>query len=493
MIDRRAIEALPLVAFSLLLASSPVVGASRGGDNGVLDLASAVSRALDTAPATRAGRKRVEAQKQATAGARGRLYPQLSADASASYSEFETSDSRFNPRTFAFEQSTQEVEQTSNSLGVSVEQTIYNREVFKRIDRARDQTQQARARLQARRQDVIKRVAETYFKVLRQRESVSLARSELKFLRLRVEQLRERLDRGLASQVDVLDARVRKEEVEARLAKARNASDEAAIQLERLVGTSFDALRAADVEGIDAGGGPSDQQIQRWADQARANSPEVAVAEARADVREQAVAVRRSQYYPRLSLQARYSDTDRTDQVVSGEQKRVALQLNVPLYTGGQTAAGVDEAKAREAAARARLNDARRKGMLDARQIANELRSAARQVSVQQRALETARKQTQATERSYQQGLRNQVDVLEARARVFEIRRELTNAVYDRLIARVKLESLIGALSIDRARRLERDHLSETLRMNRVANGGVERDARGSTTGAAPSPLDGRR
>lgn len=490
----RGIQALTAVVLCSLVTSSAAAGASRGGDESVLGLATAVSRALDKAPATRAGRERVEAQKRAVTGEQGRLYPQVSANASASYSEFETSDSSFNPRTFAFEQRTQEVEQTSETIGVSFEQTLYNREVFKRIDRARDETQQARARLQASRQDVIKRVAETYFKVLRQRESVSLARSELKSLRLRVEQLRKRLDRGLASQVDLLDARVRKKEVQARLAKARNASDEAAIQLERLVGASFSALRAADVERVASGGGPSDRQIQRWAERARGHSPSVTVAEERLDVREEAVAVRRSQYYPQLSLQARYSDTDRTDQVVSGRQKRIALQLSIPLYSGGQTAAGVDEARAREAAARARLDDARRKGMLDVRQVANKLRSAARQVGVQQQALETAREQTQATERSYQQGLRDQVDVLEARARVFEIKRELTNAVYDRLTARVKLESLIGELSVDRARQLEREHLAETLP---VAATGNRRDSgaaapRHSGVSASPSTDLGR-
>jgi outer membrane protein len=414
---------------------------------------------------------KTQAQEQAVKRAEAKLFPNLALDGSISYSEFETSSSQLDPQTFQFQQTTRDVEQTARSYGVTLTQPLYDRGAWYSIDRAESEYELQRQRREASKQELAKRVAETYLTVLRERQSLSLARSELEALRLRVRKLEGQLERGLASRVDVLDAKVRKEEVEARRERAKNAAATALIELEQLVGTSVPALRAASLEGVRSKAPPSESKIAEWARQAGQRSPRVAVAREQVEVEEDTVEVRQSQHYPTVTLQGRLSDTDRTDQVVSGEQQRIAIQVQFPLYAGGGPSAGVDEARARKQAAQAQLDNERRKARSEVRSVANKLRSAINQVQVLQESLDTAETRVKAAERGLASGLRDQVEVLDARARVFEIRRELTNAIYDRLIATVRIKSLAGVLNQHSLDALDTRFLSKRLGMEEPETG----------------------
>ncbi|MDZ7750190.1 MAG: TolC family outer membrane protein [Gammaproteobacteria bacterium] len=434
-----------------------------------LSLSTAVQWADAGAPSTRANRYAIDAAGRAIEQAQAELYPRISVDGSLGYSKFETTGQQLNPQTLAFEQTTRELEQTSTSYGLNVTQPLYDRRAWKGVERAKSETELARTQLELTRQELMLRVAETYFTVLRERGNLALAQSELEALGVRVHQLEGRHKRGLSSRIDLLDAQVRKEEVEAQVQRARNALEAAVIELERLVGASVRVLQAADVERVDAGELPSAETLNQWVQEAMERSPAVDVAAGRLAVQRDAIEVQRSGHYPTVSLQARHSDTDRTDQVVSGKQTRVFLQLEVPLYAGGGVKASVDEAQARANAAQARLDDARRQAFVEVRRIANELRTATRSIMVLQRSLDTAEARAEATERALASGLRDQVQFLEARARVFEIRRELTNAVYDRLIAQVRIDSLTGRLDPPRLEALEQTYLTDTVVLGPVA------------------------
>ena len=64
-------------------------------------------------------------------------------------------------------------------------QALYNRRAWTRISRAEEHTHQTREQLQATREDVIKRVVETYFEALRQH-----AKYEVTYLERRVDKLK---------------------------------------------------------------------------------------------------------------------------------------------------------------------------------------------------------------------------------------------------------------------------------------------------------------
>lgn len=464
-----------LLLASLLALASPAPAAN-GEEPGLLTLTGAVALAGEGAPVTRAGRFAIAAEEEAAEQARARLLPNVTTDASIAYSEFETSRSTIDPQTLAFESRTEEVEQSSRSVGLSLSQPVYDREAWTNLTRAQTRTDLARTQLGASRQQVTRQVAETYLTVLRERETLGLAQAERRALQLRVEQLRDRAERGLSTRLDVLDAQVRLEEVEARIAAAENAADAAVIELQRLIGQPFEALQGADVSAVEGRAPPTSEQIAAWSQGAVSRSPDVRVAEQELAVARDTVEVRSSARYPRLSVEARYSDTDRTDQVVSGEQARVMLQLRMPLYSGGGVSAGVEEARARAQAQQARLDEARRAGFVEVRRVANELRAAVRSIGVLQRSLETSRERVRAVERGLGVGLRDQVELLEARARVFEIRRDLTAAVYDRLLAEVRILSLTGELNRQRLQDLEQQALTARVALEPEREPDIEPD-----------------
>ncbi|WP_440998044.1 TolC family outer membrane protein [Arhodomonas sp. SL1] len=428
-----------------------------------LGLAEAFDRAVSHAPSIQAAEHEITAQRQVEEQAQAKLYPNVSVDSTYSYAEYETLGSTVDPETLQRRRVTEEVDETTYSAGLNVTQPLYDRRKWKAMEQAGSQTETARRQFEAQRQQLATQLAETYLEVLRQRETLTLARAESEALALRVRQMEDQLERGLASRVDVLDAQVRKEEADSRIAEAQNALELAILDLQRLTGADVQRLQAAEPREMEVAETLDDSELRGYIERAAQDNPEVQIAGARLEAQRDQVEVRRSDHFPTLSLQARYSDTNRTDQVISGEDKRVMLQLQIPLYAGGGVSAGVDEAQARAQAEQARVDEARRRAALDVRQAANELRTAVRRLRVLSRSLDTAETHVEATERGLEVGLRDQVEVLDARARVFEIRRDLADAAYNRLVSLVRLRALTGSFDREQLREFDRRYLTNTV------------------------------
>jgi outer membrane protein len=299
--------------------------------------------------------------------------------------------------------------------------------------------------------------------VLRARATRSLAEAEADAYRARWNQMQRRLERSLATRVDVLDAKVRFETALSDIAQASNELDAARLGLERLTGRNPGSLRAAEPGSMTLAETPTDTRVDEWMRQAGRENPTVAVERERLTQTRETIDVRQAERFPRVSLEARYSDTNATDQLIQGTDARVLLRVQMPLFSGGGLSAGVDEARARRMAQSAALDDARRQAVIDTRAAVNELRNAQRRIRVSRQALTTAETQVEASEEGLEVGVRDLVEVLDARAQLFSIRRDLAEAAYDYLIAQVQLKTTTGEFQPADLRELDRRYLDEVV------------------------------
>lgn len=467
--------ATPLILTMALLLSGGAAAQSSPGADDAVNLTRAYELAVASMPTIAERRALEQAAEARVDQALSQRLPRIDADATYTDSAYETTTRSIDPSTGRPVEQLDTTNEESYRYGLNLIQPIYDREVSTGIAEARSRRTLATRETTATETRLAGQVAESYLRILRAREALRLAKAERRAYQLRVEQMQQRLARGLASRIDVLDGRVRADEARTAIVQARNELELARLDLERLTGTRIEQLLGASPERTELSRPPEASRVDALQTTAGQENPAVTVALAEQALADRTTASRRAAFFPRLSLQARYSDTNATDQLVQGEDRRIYLSLEVPLFSGGQRSAGVDEALAREQAARARTRERRRQAVIETRRLANEQRNAYERVRTARQSLETAKAQLNANEQGLDAGVRDLVEVLDARARLFGIRRDLSEATYDYLISKVQLQTVSGGFDYESLRSLDTRYLNRSIDLTKA----IEADAAG--------------
>ncbi len=129
------------------------------------------------------------------------------------------------------------------------------------------------------------------------------------------------------------------------------------------------------------------------------------------------------------------------------EQRTVALQLNIPLFSGGQTRSQVREAHQRMNQ-REYLNDGLRRQVVEqTRNLHRGLNSGVDQVQARRQSIISNQGAVLASQMGFQVGTRNIVDVLEAQRQLYNAVRQYNNSRYDYILDTLRLKQAVGTLS----------------------------------------------
>ena len=123
------------------------------------------------------------------------------------------------------------------------------------------------------------------------------------------------------------------------------------------------------------------------------------------------------------------------------------MQITLPIFSGGLTQSKVREAKALEEQARQDLEDTRRQVEQATRTAYLGVTSGAAQVTAREQVLASSKSQLDATRLGREVGVRTSVDLLNAERKVYESRRDLAQARYQYLMARLQLAAAVGQLN----------------------------------------------
>ena len=410
-----------------------------------MGLAEAYDRALSSDPGVAAAERDLASAREVLQQAKGARLPSVTADARYVQSRYERNVVERDPRTLETSTSLEEQSQNSYSWGVSVSQPLFDAEVGQRVDRADKNVAVAEMRLAKQKHEVALRVAEAYFQVLLAKRNLELAQVEREAYRARWKQMREWLNRGLAKRADMLEAKVRYDRGVSAVITAENRLNVARMRLQRFVGGPFDGVEVLDLSG-ELDGRVSPDRVSQWVEIARQENPDVRLAMMQADVAREDVDIQSSRRLPKLNLVARYSDTNSLDEVIGGEDKRIYVELTAPLYQGGQLKAGVRQARETRDSYLQQLLGARRSAELLVREKAMSFFSASRRARSLQGSLESADAFLDAAEESHRLGLKELVEVLDARSQVFEIRRDLAEAEHEQMLSWLELKSAMNRL-----------------------------------------------
>jgi outer membrane protein len=334
------------------------------------------------------------------------------------------------------------------SYGVSLTQPLYRADAMadRRSLNARGQI--ADLTFSAARQDLILRVASAYFGVLLAQDTLTLARSQKAAVAEQLASARARFEAGRARVTDVAEAQAQFDAL-----RATEIAAESDLVVTRARFAALTGREGEDPDPIDVKPRGTREGIQAWLDRAdvdsidnRIRNLEVAIAET--DVARTRLAGRVS-----LDLVAQYEDQrqhgDLSPFAYPDETRgfSVGLQVSVPLYAGGALQSQYRQAVAKRNQARRQLEATRRDVGVSVREAYLDVSAGAQQVAALEQGLVSAQTSLDAGVLGREVGNRTNLDVLNLQQQVFDVKRDLADARYGYLLARLRLAALAGALS----------------------------------------------
>lgn len=333
----------------------------------------------------------------------------------------------------------------SERIGLNLSQPLYNRADWYRYRQTGDQLSIADLDLQRAEQALALDVSEAYFGILLAQRTLDLAGAESEAYAQQWEKARASLQRGFSTRTDLLDTKARYDEAQSRVLAAENAVRIARLRLRRRIGEDA-ALVSLDQVALDAYQ-PAPLDAADWQVKVSEGNRDILKARAERDLAIKEVAVQQSGHYPRLSLQAGISSAYNEDQTaVQGDEKRVMLQLQLPLYEGGAIDSRVRDSAYRKAQAEAQLRATRELAEQEMKSLLATLETNAANIEAFRATVESWDLFVESAEKSHRFGLKDLFTVLDARARRFAAQRDLAATVHDELLNRLRLVALAGLL-----------------------------------------------
>ncbi|KXS54972.1 MAG: outer membrane channel protein [Marinobacter sp. T13-3] len=401
-----------------------------------LDLMETYEQALSYDSGIASARAQFEAQQAATDVSKSALLPQIAAFAEGSHTDFESKNGQ-----------SDDSYRTLN-YGVQLTQPVFRADNWFEFDASQFQTEAAEAQYNLAQQQLMLDVSTAYFDVLRAQDTVTTAQATEAAIQRQYEQAQERFDVGLIAITEVYEARASYDDAKSQRIAAENQLNVAKEQLARLTGEY-----PADLENLRQNfplGRPEPMNPNAWEATALEQNWSIQAALSELNANEANLKVAKSGHLPTLDLEASYGETDydgRLTSQVEGTQAVVGLSLNVPLYMGGGTQAGVRQQRSLVTAAEEDLNTARRDVQVNTRSLFLTVNNNIETANAFEQTIVSRRSALDATRAGYDVGTRNIVEVLDAERAYYVALRDYANARYDYVVNTLQLKQAAGTLS----------------------------------------------
>ncbi|MCG6658034.1 TolC family outer membrane protein [Halomonas campisalis] len=390
----------------------------------------------------------VEATREEVPLARSQLLPQVTASGGYLWQDSTNIQTELDPDVPPEQQNVRPGEINEHHWQVQVQQPLFSLERWRGMDRARAQVSVSELQLAVAESDLALQVAEAYVNAYLASRRLGLLEAQKESLELQVRQAQRAYDLGVGDRINLLEARSRLDQAISDAVMAENELGNALTLLERLTG------ELPDFSGFQLGDVVSASVQQDWGDiedwlKRTANNPRVRLAREQQRVNQADSSMRRGGYFPEVNLNLSYSDRESDDELRSSEDYRASVELSVPLYRGGFTSASVRQADLNARAAEEGVAHELNLAGQEVRQRIRSLNGSVRQLQALGESVASSELFLQAAERGEQLGLRDLVDVLDARASLYDQRIRYVDTIGRYVLDQLALKAAVGELRSD--------------------------------------------
>jgi outer membrane protein len=429
-------------------------------------------QALQSDPLIHEAEARRLAALEAEPQARGVLLPQLSADAgwtksTASgsgtinqYVEVPAGSGNFEVLPIPFQSETRD---TTKTWQVGLRQTLFRWDQIVNLHRADKTVAKAEADREAAQQDLIIRVATTYFAVLAAEDTLTSTHKNRQAIARQLEQAKQRYEVGLIAITDVQESQA---------AHDQAVADE--IQAKRELATAREQMREITGEYVAELSAPTDEFPMRapernekeWVDLALTQNLALVSSRLDEELARDEISYRRTGHYPTIDLVASTGNSDIQGQQDTGagfldsnrnfDSDSVGIQFTLPLFSGGYTSSRVREAVYLHRAAREQLQRVTRETERQTRDAYLGVLSELSRVDALKQAVASSRTALEATQAGFDVGTRTIVDVLNSQFGVYRSITLYYRARYDYLLNVLSLKQAAGNLEIEDLEKIDK-------------------------------------
>jgi len=336
----------------------------------------------------------------------------------------------------------------SSGYRVSLTQSIYNHDLYLKLEQTDINIASAVANFDAEKQALIVRVAEAYYSVLAAGDNLAFAQAEKKAIGQQLNQSKSRFEVGLIAITDVKESQAQYDLSIASEIQAENLLFSNRETLRSIIGelpVSLNVL-AKKIPLII----PTPANIDQWVETAKKNNLSLKAAKYSFDIANKQISIEQSAHYPSLNFSLRHDNVTRDPvnvRSIDSEDTTISLNLSVPIYSGGLTSAKTREAVLLKERSKALRDKVLRNTIKLSRDSYLGVTTAIAQVNAFKQALISTQSAYEATQAGFEVGTRTAVEVLSVLREQYRAERDYAKARYDYILNVLKLKQAAGILS----------------------------------------------
>jgi len=428
------------------------------------DLMNIYQRALQNDPVIREAEAIYLATLESRPQARSNLLPQLSLNAGVSTFESKDPNPATNFQTGApstIVVST-ETERDSSSFSLNLNQTIFDRGQIVTLRQADKRVLRADADYQLVKQDLLVRVAVTYFDVLAAEDTLAAEQAAREAIGRQLEQAERRFEVGLIAITDVQESQAGYDLAIATEISAQRFLASSREFLREIVGEYISELASPANEIPLVSPNPADAEA--WVRTSLEQNLALNSSRIGAEITQDDIDIQRGSRLPTVRLSGSLSESDndsvRTNFFADGgrfsnpsisapEGFNISLNFSVPLYTGGFNSSRIQQAVYQHRAALETLERVARQTERQTRDAYLGVISEISRVRALRQAVQSSETALRATEAGFEVGTRTTVDVLVSQNTLTRARTNFARSRYDYILNVLRLKQAAGSLAVN--------------------------------------------
>src|SRR5437588_1991559 len=345
---------------------------------------------------------------------------------------------------------------TTQKWAVNLEQSLFSWEKWMTLKEAGREVAQAEANYQAAEQQLILRVAQAYFNVLAAVDGLEANQASLEAISRQLDQANKRFEVGLIAITDVQEAKAARDTAAAAVIAAKRTLATSEDQLQEITAQKYDHISRPGADMPLKSPDPADES--RWVNISLEQNLSLISSRLGAEIARDNARIAIGGHLPTLDLVAgRSFQRQGVNENFGGSfgydtyfnDRQIAVQLTVPIFSGGFTQSKVRQTQYLWIAAKEAVVQSSRATERQARDAYLGVISGIARVQALGQALESSQTALKATEAGYEVGTRTAVDVLNSRKTLVQAKTDYSGSRYDYIVSVLQLRLAAG--NLDRA------------------------------------------
>jgi len=330
---------------------------------------------------------------------------------------------------------------------IDLVQPVFHWDMWVQLSQSEKQIAQAEASYLAEQQNLILKTTEAYFAVLAAKDDLTFSLAEQKTIARQLEQAKQRFEVGLIAITDVYEAQAGYDQSRSDVIAAENSVENSKEALTEIIGYYSSPLHVLG-ETLPLTK-PTPTNINEWNTQALNQNLNILVAKNESEIIQDNIDTQRSGHYPQLDIVGQFGMNDTTGNLWNhGNTESIGLQLNVPIFEGGQVTSRTRQAEHQYTQAKEQLVATQRAVTKNVKDAYRGVLSSISQVEALKSAVKSGKSALEATEAGFEVGTRTMVDVLSATRNYTNAQSRYAKSRYAYIINSIRLKNAASTLSV---------------------------------------------